>query len=242
MKTPLIIALLLLATPSATAQGTVLFQNYPNMDLVRFPDGRPIPAGDGWMAELLAGASSDYLVAVGTTTFRLPGVFGLGDPPLVLLDLPTGSHPYFQVRFWETRDGTLTSWDQVVQAGAMWGLVALFQISDGLGSADGDPPAPPLRGFLTWDRGGWIYVDRVEDDVVINWGRHSVLLGIRHYELAEAVDLAGPWTVISDAQIPHLAPAVGAGHRFYRTVPVYYEWDNQPLQPTRSISEGFHDQ
>jgi hypothetical protein len=221
VKTLLTLAFLLLGAHSVTAQGTILFQNYPNMDLVRFPDGRPIPAGEGWMAELLAGADPLSLWPTGiTTTFKLPGVFGLGDSPVVLPGRPTGFQPCLQVLYWQSQDGTIGSYAQALEAGVSCGSLPIFYLSEGLGAADGDPPAPPLWGFSTWDVGGWIYLDLVGNDAVIHWGKWTALLGILHFELAEAVDLEGPWTVISDAEIPYRAPAVGAGHRFFRTIPV----------------------
>jgi hypothetical protein len=175
------------------------------------------------MAELLAGPTADSLVPAGTTTFPLPGVFGLGDPPVVLPGLPTGFQPFIQIRFWETRDGTITSYAQAQEAGVMFGSAPPFQLAIGLGAADGEPLAPPLWGFSAWDAGGWIYVDLVGNDAVIHWGKWTGSLAILHFELAEAVDLEGPWTVISNAEIPYRAPAVGAGHRFFRTIPVYPE-------------------
>ena len=144
---------LMLTCVAGMAQGTILFQNVgPGLDApIRMPDGTPVPAGNNFVAELLAGASPESLRAfnppIQITTWVGSGWFGVGQPEKVLPGFAPGSRPWFQVRiynnpgfcFWGCPPPTIYGVSTVFQLGALGGL--------GNPAAAPPIPAPPLNGM-----------------------------------------------------------------------------------------------
>lgn len=139
---------------SAYGQGSILFNNVGtgvNAPVLQV-GGTAVPTGAAFTAELLAGATAGALTPVsGTATFAAPGVF-LGSQR-VLTGLAPASYPFFQVRVWENKGGTLTSYAAAVAAGnAQYGQSTVFQLANttaGLGNPGATPPipAPALVGM-----------------------------------------------------------------------------------------------
>ena len=139
-----LIAILGIAAVGMTAygQGSVNFVNaWPggSAPVSQF-SGALVPAGNGFTAELLAGASAGALVAVTPTTdnWVAPGFFNGG---IRTIDgVAPGASAFMQVQVWENAGGTITSLAAAQTAGVQYGTSAVWS-SGNLGG--GEPPAAP---------------------------------------------------------------------------------------------------
>ena len=107
----------------------------------RVYNGAPV-AGTGYTAALYAGplgSAADQLVFVAATGFRdASGAGFFVGREVAVPGIAPGERATFQVRAWDNRGGSLTSWQQVVAAGDVpRGVSALFS------------PAAPLGGLGT---------------------------------------------------------------------------------------------
>ena len=109
-----LVSLSLLCGLSASAQGILRFENCcaPGTQVIG-PDGAPLD-DPGYIGEFLAGPD-DALVRVATSTFRTGAAAGCW---VTLTETLPGFAPgttvNAQARVWDTRGGTVTSWEQVL--------------------------------------------------------------------------------------------------------------------------------
>jgi len=134
---------------SAYGQGTIDFKNLAVglNNPVLMPDGvTKVASGTGYTVELLAGATSGSLSSIATTTFAAPGIFLGGVKGLP--GLAPASNPWFEVRVWDNKGGTVTSWNAASgtsDATLAFGATAAWQLPAGtlLGDPNASPPTTP---------------------------------------------------------------------------------------------------
>jgi hypothetical protein len=134
----------------ATAPVPVGTQTYAGAPLV----------GTGYTAQLWAANSTladSAMVPISSAPFRVttnPALFGFVNPPIAPI-VPgvaagTSDRAKFQLRVWDNRGGTITSWDQLydattgaanqANAGVARGWSTVFAVNAGLGGGTGTPP------------------------------------------------------------------------------------------------------
>jgi hypothetical protein len=126
----------------AYGQGTVNFVNgWPggSAPVSQF-GGALVPVGNGFTAQLLAGASADSLTPAGTDSMNwvAPGIFNGGIKEIATV--APGSSAWLKVQVWENQGGTIASYAAAAAAGAQFGESLAWQ-SANLGG--GTPPAAP---------------------------------------------------------------------------------------------------
>jgi len=128
---------------SAYGQGLITFANLGAgwTAPISQQDGSPIPVGNGFTAELLAGADAGSLVAVAPTSVNWvsPGFFNGG--VLTIAGSAPLSTPSLQVQVWENAGGTIASFAAAQAAGVQYGASDIWTAAP-LGGA-GTPPGPP---------------------------------------------------------------------------------------------------
>jgi hypothetical protein len=150
----------LVGSLSAFGQGTILFANVGtglNAPIYDFVTNTRL-AGTGYSVELLAGATATSVVPVaGAITSFLTGgsagYFNNGGLAVALPGLAPGSQPFFQIRVWDNKGGTVTSW----VAATVTGQSAIFQLQSPsvLGDPSAQPPIPAqsMRGLTSFQIG-----------------------------------------------------------------------------------------
>jgi len=111
----------------------------PNIGTVNY--GGALLQGTGFTLQLWAGSSAATLQPLYTTTFRtatadkLPAGLISGVTSLVIPGVDAGQQAWYQLRAWNNEDGTVTSWNQVLNVFADHGSSAIVQ-SGPLGGID----------------------------------------------------------------------------------------------------------
>lgn len=135
---------------SGMAQGTLNFINTA-AQRVKTPEGVNVAQSLGYTVELLWGADAGSINNVGGTTgfSSIAGIFNGG--VLTLPGTSTGQAPWITIRIWDSKGGTVTSWDA---AHASVTPIAVGSVTWQLGSGLGgpNPPSPDnppsaLTGF-----------------------------------------------------------------------------------------------
>ena len=146
---------MLLCSAAVFAQGTVIFLNRVPGVLVapiygpdpansmealtgNSPDGMPPGttvyggpplAGSGFTAQLWGGPDANSLApatGASTETFVIAGFWQTPANPAIIPTVPLGSVAQLQVRVWDNRGGTITTWSQAVAVGDVLGESAVF--------------------------------------------------------------------------------------------------------------------
>lgn len=137
--------------PFAALQGNTSAGNPPGTTVYT---GTTV-AGPGYTAALFGGASQDSLALVATTVFRTntTGTFAgiVANPSNVAVQgVAGGGTGWFQLRAWENRGGTITSWAQVqADPTVNRGESVTFQVANlGNGSTI---TAPNLNGLTSFN-------------------------------------------------------------------------------------------
>jgi len=134
---------------SAYGQGTIDFKNLAVglNNPVLMPDATTkVASGAGYTVELLAGATASSLSSIATTTFAAPGIFLGGVKGLP--GLAPASNPFFQVRVWDNKAGSVASYTTAagdVTGTLAYGETAAWQLPAGtlLGDPNASPPTTP---------------------------------------------------------------------------------------------------
>lgn len=155
MKKHIIVAIAVIASAGALAQGTLNLSTAPSAigshQWVWEGDGVTRLAGPKWVGQLHAGPTYDSMVPLGSVTAFLTGAGAgvwRGTPnPIAVPGLPLGGSGVAQLWVWQS---SFSSFEAAMAAGSCVGKSAVFAITTG---GQGEPPAVPgnlvnFKGFM----------------------------------------------------------------------------------------------
>lgn len=124
----------MIATMAALAQGQLNFSNYVPAAGINAPifdvDGTTKAEGPDIVAQLYWGTAADSLAPVGDAVPLLSGAgagYFVGGARTV--DVPGKTDIFVQVKAWETKGGTYTSYEDAVPSGAKYGESNILQVT-----------------------------------------------------------------------------------------------------------------